>query len=156
MDETVKQETIVEERTFTQAELDAIVSDRLKRERTKYEGFEEFKEKAAKLDELEEASKTELQKATERAKALEAELDTMKKAEELRTLRDKVASETGVPVSLLSAETEEACRSQAEQILAFASKNGSYPSLKDGGEVTNTNKGTTKQQFAKWAEEAFG
>lgn len=156
MEETVNQETVVEEKTFTQAELDAIVSDRLKRERTKYEGFEEYKEKAAKLDELEEASKTELQKATERARALEAELDGLKKAEEIRTMRDKVSTETGVPANLLSADTEEACRGQAESILAFASKNGSYPSLKDGGEVANTNKGTTKQQFAKWAEEAFG
>ena len=47
--ETVKQETVVEERTFTQAELDAIVSDRLKRERSKYEGFEDLKAKAAKV-----------------------------------------------------------------------------------------------------------
>lgn len=154
---TVKQEeNVVEERTFTQAELDAIVSDRLKRERTKYEGFDEFKEKAARLDELEEASKTELQKATERAQALETELAELKRAEEIREVRDKIATETGVPANLLNAETEEACKAQAEAILAFSSKGNNYPSLKDGGEVTNTNKGTTKQQFAKWAADAFG
>ena len=59
MEETVKQE---ESKTFTQDELNAIVSDRLKREREKYADYESLKEKATKLDEIEEASKTELQK----------------------------------------------------------------------------------------------
>ena len=77
MSETVNQEATIEnevpaaEKTFTQKELDAIVAERLKRERTKYEGFDELKAKAAKFDELEEASKSELQKVTERAEKLQ-------------------------------------------------------------------------------------
>lgn len=156
--ETVKQENATnnqvatEEKTFSQAELDAIVSDRLKRERSKYEGFEELKAKAAKLDELEEASKTELQKATEKAEALEAELNGLKKAESVRDMRDKVATETGVPAALLHGEDEESCKAEAQNILSFAKANGGYPVVKDGGEVTNTTKPSTRQQFAEWFE----
>lgn len=150
MEETVNQETVVEEKTFTQAEVDAIVTDRLKRERSKFEGFEEFKQKAAKLDEIEEASKSELQKATERAQALEAELDTMKKTEEVRKMRESVAKELNIDAALLTADTEDACRAQAEGMINFFSSRDRYPALKDGGEVTNTNKGTPQQQFADW------
>ena len=52
-------------KTFTQAELDAIVADRLARERAKYPDYENLKAKAAKYDAAEEAGKSELQKATD-------------------------------------------------------------------------------------------
>lgn len=153
-EETVNQETNATEKTFTQDELNAIVGERLAREREKFADYESLKEKASKYDEAEEASKSELQKATERAEKLESELNGYKKAEELRTIREKVASETGVPANLLTAETEEACQEQAKGILAFKGET-SYPTLKDGGEVQGTPKGTTRQQFAEWANQAF-
>jgi hypothetical protein len=151
---TIENEAPVEERHFTQAELDKVVADRLARERQKYEGFAELKEKAAKYDELEAASKTELQKATEKAEKLEKELNALKKAEEVRAIRAKVAKEEGIPEHLLTGETEEACVEQAKAINAYANPNA-YPVLKDGGEVQNVVKGGTKQQFADWAEKAF-
>ena len=46
------------EKTFTQAELDQIVKERLTREHEKYRDFETLKEKAAKLDEIEAKGKT--------------------------------------------------------------------------------------------------
>ena len=147
-----------EQKTFTQSELDAIVSDRLKRERGKYQDYEALKQKAEQFDKLEEANKTELQKATEKATALEAELSAMKKNEEIRILRDKVAKENGIPAELLSGSTEEECMAQAKALIAFreSSSNTGYPSVRDGGEIHNTNKGTTRQQFADWANKAFG
>ena len=46
MSETVNQEQTTEApKTFTQQEMDAIIADRLKRERSKYEGFEDYKAK---------------------------------------------------------------------------------------------------------------
>lgn len=149
---TVSQETTVstENKTFTQDELNAIVSERLRREREKYAGFDEFKEKALKLDELEEQSKSELQKATEKAEKLEAQIQAMKKAEEVTAMKEKISQETGVPVSLLNGDTEEGLKTQAEAIKAFAASGTAYPSVKDGGEVTKTTKMNTAQQFAEW------
>lgn len=158
MSETVNQEKqntnnantgTAPERTFTQAELDAVISERLSRERAKYADYETLKQKAVKFDEAEEASKSELQKAQEKASAYKEELDRMKKAESVRSVREKVAKDTGVPVSLLSGETEEACTEQAQAILAFAKPTG-YPSVKDGGEVTRHTKGTAQESFAEW------
>lgn len=150
--ETVNQEkaTVNEEKTFTQAEVDQIIGERLKREREKYVDYDSLKEKAQKLDQIEENAKTELQKATERAEKLQAELSAMKHTEEVRVIRDKVAQATGVPTGLLSGDTEDACTEQAKAILEFKSSGG-YPVVKDGGETTHvTTSGKTRDQFADW------
>ena len=133
-------------RTFTQEEVNAIVGKRLAEEKGKYSDYEEIKAKAAKFDEAEEANKSELQKATERANNLEAELNGMKKAEEIRQMKEKIANETGIPANLINGTTEEECKAQAEAIKAFATPNG-YPKLKDGGEIPKPT-GTAKDQFA--------
>ena len=103
---------------------------------------------------MEEANKSELQKATERAAQLESELNQIKKEASIKDVRNKVAKELGVPADLLTAETEDACKEQAKAILNFA-KPSSYPTIKDAGEVNNVGKPSPKQQFAEWANGAF-
>ena len=158
MSETVNQETATnntqEPKTFTQEEVNGIVNDRLARERKKYEGIdlEALKTKAAKFDKLEEESKTELQKATERAEKLQAELDGIKKANEVKSIREKVAEEMAIPVSLLTADTEEECREQANAINAFA-KPSAYPQVRDGGEPQRLNETNARNDFKKWAQQ---
>lgn len=151
--ETVNQGTTnaeqTEPKTFTQEEVDSIVRDRLQRERAKHADYDALKAKAEKFDEFEEAQKSELQKAHDRATALQAELDGLKKAEGLRVMRQAVAQDTGVPAKLLTADTEEGCKEQAAEILKFAKPTG-YPSVKDGGEVGGQPKGATRDKFAEW------
>lgn len=149
------QETQAEERTFTQAELNAIVQKRLGEEKAKYENFEELKAKAQRLDEIEEQNKSELQKATERAEMLERELEGMKRADSVRKIREEVAAELGVPASLLHGDTKEDCEAQAKDILSFAQPKA-YPAVKDGGEVRSTGGGKTRDQFANWFNEQNG
>ena len=155
--ETVNQEIATEvndsEKTFTQSELDQIISERLKREREKYTDYESLKEKAQRLDQIEEDAKSELQKAQERAEKLQTELSELKRAE-VRMIRDKVAQSTGVPSSLLTGNTEEECTEQAAGILSFKTSSN-YPTVKDGGEIQKTVDGSTRQQFAEWASQAF-
>jgi len=147
------QETTAQpEKTFTQTELDAIIGDRLKREREKYADYEQLKEKAGRYDAAEEASKSELQKATEKAESLQKQLDALVAENTRRSVREKIATEKGVPANLLSGDTEEDCRKQADAILEFAKPAG-YPKVKDGGEAlppTNAKSGSTNQQFADW------
>lgn len=155
--ETVKQENATEvkeavEKTFTQAELNQIVQERLQREREKYADYESMKEKANRLDQIEEDAKSELQKAQEKAEKLQAELSAVKHAEEIRTIRDKVAQATGVPANLLSGETEDLCTEQANAILSFKSSTP-YPTVKDGGEVQINNKLDPRAAFKDWASE---
>lgn len=140
-------------RTFTQEEVNAIVGKRLAEEKGKYSDYEEIKAKAAKFDEAEEANKSELQKAVERANNLESELAGIKKAEEVRKTREKIATETGIPANLLTGDTEESCKAQAEAIKAFATPN--YPKVKDSGEVPKTVSGNAKADFAEYMTNIF-
>lgn len=142
-----------ETKTFTQEEVNSIVQERLFKERKKYEGFDEIKAKADKFDEMEEASKTELQRANDRVKTLETELNALKAENEVKAIREKVSQATSIPTNLLTGATEEECLAQAQAIRAFA--NPSYPEVKDAGEVVNIGKPTTRDQFNQWAAEAF-
>lgn len=116
-------------KTFTQEDVNRIVANRV----SKYSDYEELKAKAAKFDEAEEAQKTELEKAQERANKLQSELDGIKAAEELRAMREEVSKETGVPARLLAGDTREACMAQAKAISEYAKP--SYPQVKDAGET---------------------
>jgi len=156
---TAQQATTAQEpeKTFTQSELDAIIGDRLKREREKYSDYESIKAKAAKYDETEEANKTELQKATDKAAQLQKELEALKTANSVREIREKVAKAKGVPVELLSGDDEEACTAQADAIIEFAKPKSGYPKVKDRGEATTPSGGsTTAEQFADWFNERLG
>lgn len=125
-----------EEKTFTQAELNAIVQKRVGEVTAKYENYEALKEKALKYDQIEEESKTELQKATEKAESLQSELDALKAANQERELKERIAAETGVPASLLRGSSETDLKAQAEAIMGFAKASSpAYPKVKDGGET---------------------
>lgn len=110
---------MAEERTFTQAEVDAAVEKRLAREREKYADYDALRDKAAQYDKAQEAAKSDLQKAQEQAAAYKAQLDA--KTRELATAqaRSKVSAATGVPEALLTGADEAACQAQADALLKW-------------------------------------
>ena len=122
------------ERTFTQAEMDAIIGDRLKRERAKYADYDELKTKATAYDEAAEASKSELQKAVEERDKYKAEIEALRAEKERAELVAKVAAEKGVDAALLarmSGDVEE----NAAFLKAQMENTPKYEAVHDGGEV---------------------
>lgn len=114
----------------SQAELDRIISDRLARQRAQFADYGDLKAKAAKFDEIEEANKTEIQRATEARQAAEQAA-----AAATRDLaRYKVAAAKGVPAELLVGDDEESIAAYADQLIAFRG-NQPAPSF-DGGART--------------------
>lgn len=99
----------------SQQELDRIIGDRLARQRAQYAGFDEYRQKAARFDEIEEASKSEIQRATEARQAAEERATAA--AREL--IRYKVAAETGVPAQMLVGDDEEAMTAHAAELIAW-------------------------------------
>lgn len=98
----------------------------------------------AKVSELEEASKSELEKAQERAERAERAL-----AEASATaVRAEVAAEKGVPVALLSGDSREALIASAEALLAFrdeTARKGNY--VPSEGRNSNIDKGGDTRAF---------
>ena len=117
-------------RTFTQEDVNRIVAERVSREAAKYADYD----------------------------AVKAELAGLKASNAVRDIRDRVAAEKQIPVSLLTADTEEACRQQADAILAFArpTQAAAAPAVRDGGEVQATSGSSTRDQFAEWLQNELG
>ena len=109
---------VSEDTTFdpigTQDEFDKRVSARIARERAKFADYADLKTKAAQLDEIQESAKTETQKALDRIRSLETELET----ERFNTLRQQVAAAKSVPPHRISGNTQEELETSAEEYLA--------------------------------------
>lgn len=86
-------------RTFTQAQLDKIVEERLARERQKYADYDDLKKAAGQLKQLEDAKKSDEQKLLERVEAAEQRAQAAEQAvkqAESDALRARVAASHGL------------------------------------------------------------
>lgn len=147
-----------QEKTFSQAEVNEIINQRLERERGKYADYEALREKAEKYDQAQEAAKTELQKAQDVAADYKAKLDAKEKELAATRAREKVSGETGVPQNLLTADTEEACKAQAEKLLAWRGGARSVPNRSVDhllGSKTSDKKTDTEAAFAELRDGLF-
>jgi hypothetical protein len=127
-----------EEKTFSQADLDRVVADRLKREQGKYSDYADLKAKASKLDE--EKTKSESEKLAERVAAAERRAIEA----EAKVLKVDVAREKGIAnPRWLSGTTREELEASATEYLSdhpsAANGNGPAPAkpvedLRGGGE----------------------
>lgn len=106
--------------------------------------LQQLKENGGQPDVLKEAQKA--------ISALQTELNGMKQAEALRTMREKVSTDKKVPANLLTGETEDDCVKQADAILAFAASRG-YPMVPDGGEPHGSPAPKTRDKFAEWVKD---
>lgn len=129
-----------EPKTFTQEDVNRIVQERIARVKAEVPtDYEELKAKAAKYDEAEEASKSELQKALESAESYKAELEAMKQADAHRKLVAEKAAEYKVDANLLGrmqGDVDENAKYLSETLAAVPK----YPSVADGGKPNTEQK----------------
>lgn len=100
----------------SQEELNRIVAERVARERGKYADYSDLKAKAAKFDEIEQASRSDIEKAAERAAAAERERDDARG----RLDRLEVALEKGLTPSQakrLVGSTRDELAADADELL---------------------------------------
>lgn len=147
----------------SQDELDAALKDRLNRERAKFKDYGDLKAKAAKLDEIEQANLSELEKANGRFTTAETERDTAK-AEALRlrtavthgiSLEDADLFLTGTDEETLTAQAKRLSDRAAEQANAEAERKKKNPSVSKEGTSTETGT-TTEEDDREFARNFFG
>lgn len=102
----------------SQEELNKLIGERIGKVQAKFADYNDLKAKAAKFDEVEQASKSELEKAQERIAELERTAATAQRA----ALVTRIASEEGVIPEVLVGETEEEMRAAAKRVLEWASQ----------------------------------
>lgn len=81
------------DKTFTQAELDYHIAERLKRQKAQFADYEDLKKKAAQFDEIDAQSKSDLEKANEKIAALESAAAAAAEAAKTNALRAAVVAE---------------------------------------------------------------
>ena len=144
--ETVEVEAAAQEPETTETDWRAMSRKWEQRAKDANAKLKELEPVAAKAVELEEASKSELQKAQERAEAAERAL-----ADATATaVRAEVSAAKGVPVALLSGDTREALEASADALLAFrdeTARKGNY--APNEGRTSNIDKGSELREFTR-------
>jgi len=147
----------------SQQELNAALKDRLDRERSKFKDYNDIKAKAAKLDDIEQANLSELEKANGRITTAESERDTAK-AEALRlrtavthgiSLEDADLFLTGTTEESLTAQAKRLSDRAAEQVNAEAERKKKHPIVSKEGTSTTTGT-TTEEDDRAFARGFFG
>lgn len=116
------------EKMFTQAEVERIIGERLKREREKYADYDELKKRAEEAD----SSKSELQKLADRVAAAEKRAADA----EAKQLRAEVAQAKGLTAAQakrLTGSTKEELEADADELLeAFGGGKKTEPDAEPG------------------------
>lgn len=99
----------------SQEDFEKRLGSRLQRERAKFADYDDLKSRAAKLDEIEQANKSELEREREQREALARENEELR----LGKLRSDIAAENGVPAALLTGSTKEEIEAAAEALIEF-------------------------------------
>src|SRR5690554_6655553 len=111
----------------SQDDLNRIITARVERERSKYGDYDDLKAKAAKLDEIEQANKSEAEKLAEAKAAAERERDAAK----VEALRLRVATKHDISDEdadlFLTATDEATLTKQAERLAARANRRNYVP-----------------------------
>lgn len=141
----------------SQEEFNRLLDDRLKRERAKYADYKDVKAKASKLDEIEQANKSEIDKAMDRVTKAEAEVAQVptKVADALRTHLISLHKIPNDDAELfLTATDPDLLLKQVDRLIARTTeaaserkKTGNFVPL-EGGQVSNPS-GGGEAQFAR-------
>src|SRR5690242_6296749 len=140
----------------TQEDLNKVLAPRLERERAKFADYSDLKSKAARLDELEAANKTEAEKFAERIAALEQENARFQS----EALRSRIQAKHGISdedaALFLTGADEETLTAQAKRLAAREvdrkKRGGIAP--KEGGSADT--KGAGASDLREFTRSLFG
>jgi Domain of unknown function (DUF4355) len=137
--------------TFTQADLDRVVADRLARERGKYADYTDLQKKAAEFDKIQDANKSDLDKANDALSAAQVELAELRVA----SVRSAAATAAGLPAELHEFITATDPEKAAEQAKVLAAK--LTPPNTAGGIPQGSRPGAAvAPDFNTWLRESAG
>lgn len=136
------------QKLFTQEQVNSLVGGARTKEREKYPNYEEYKKAYEELNDLKEAQKSDLEKATSRAEEAEQKLAEYEHKAEVATWRSEVSKETGVPAEAISGNTKEEMQSCAESLKKYFPDSSKPFISSDGNAPANLAGHATRDQFA--------
>lgn len=130
-----------EVKTFTQEEVDRIVSERLARVKSQYADYDDLKSRAEAADNL--------QKTVDELNGKLTEADKRASDAELSSLRVKVSAEHGVPLNALTGSDEESLVEQAKGLVDWKTAN---TGVKREADTSGNSSGPAKDAKARARE----
>lgn len=137
----------------TQEDLNRIIAERVSREKAKYADYSDLKAKASRLDDIEAANKSDLDRVTERAAAAEAALA----AKEAEALRLTVIARHQIPAEyhdLIVGDSEESLEAKADRVaalIATSAKTDPFPKADPSQGAAGGGKTSNADLFAEFA-----
>ena len=121
------------ERTFTQAELNNLLAKERRDTEARFEGFDDFKSKATQFDQLNESTKSDIQRANETAADMAAKFDASQadvRKLNIQLERQQIAAEKNLPAAMwkrVQGDTKEEIAADVDDLLK------SYGPTRGGG-----------------------
>ncbi len=136
-----------------QEAFDAAIKERLARERKKveeqYSDYADLKAENQRLKDAADSGKSDLEDALKQVSELKEKDAQREAAQAQEALKAKIAKEAGVPVELVAGSDEEAMRSFAQSIAAFAKPKSAPKVPKSGSFTDDADLLSDKQKLAK-------
>lgn len=111
-----------ESKTFTQEQVNAFLADQKRKLSERFGDYDELKEKASKLTEIEEATKSELQKALDRAAEAEKRVAAFEQREQVAKWASEIVKGSSIPASVLRGTTREELEAHFNDLKDLAPK----------------------------------
>lgn len=130
-----------EPKSFTQDQVNALLAEQKRKDTAKFADYDDLKAAKTELDKLREESKTELQKALDRATAAESKVASFEAKEQAQQWAGEIVKGSEIPASVLRGSTREEMQAHFDQLKELAPKppkRTSVPSGKPAGGDTGS------------------
>lgn len=105
-----------EGKTFTQEQVNALLAEQKRKSAEKFADYDDLKQKASKLAEVENASKSELQRALDEAAALKAENAKFLAEKQVAQWAAEIVKDSTIPASVLRGSTREELEAHFQEL----------------------------------------
>jgi len=118
--ETKTEVTTTEAKTFTQDQVNAFMAEEKRKTQASFAGYDDFKAKAEKFDQAEQASLSEIERERKARESVEAELKKYQTREQVSQWAVEIVKDSPIPASVLRGSTKEELIEHFDQLKALA------------------------------------
>lgn len=151
MSEEQQEQKQEESKTLSQDQVNALLAKQKREIAEKFADYDDVKAKAAKLDELEQSSKTELQKLAEENATLKSRVESFERDQQVKKWAAEITKDSPVPASALRGSTREELESHFKELEALIpkqqQKRSVVPPGKPSGEGTGSRAAAALRQM---------
>lgn len=109
-------------KTFTQEQVNALIASEKRKLGEKFADYDDLKTKATQFDQLEQDSKSELQKALDRAAEAEQKAAALEAKEQVAAWAKEITKDSQIPASALRGSTREELETHFKDLEALIPK----------------------------------